>query len=94
VAEARGGGGGGGGGSGGGGGGGGGSGDDAPVSDGGGAYELLAIVSHMGANTMCGHYVCHVHKEGQWVLYNDRKVAKSETPPLDLGYMYVYRRKD
>ena len=65
-----------------------------PALRNGGEYELLAIISHMGANTMCGHYVCHVHKEGKWVLYNDRKVAASETPPLDLCYMYVYRRKD
>lgn len=28
--------------------------------DGPGRYELLAIISHMGQNTACGHYVCHV----------------------------------
>ena len=43
---------------------------------------------------MCGHYVCHLKKPEGWVLYNDRKVALSENPPLDLGYMYIYRRVD
>ena len=64
------------------------------VNDGPGQYELLGIISHMGNNTACGHYVCHIKKEGKWVLYNDMKVALSESPPLDLGYMYVYQRKD
>ena len=29
----------------------------------------------MGRNTECGHYVAHVKKEGQWVLFNDEKVC-------------------
>lgn len=62
--------------------------------DGRGHYELFAMVSHMGANTSCGHYVCHVKKDGQWVLYNDRKVAASKEPPRSRAYMYFFRRKD
>ena len=90
------------------------------MSDGPGEYELLGIVSHMGSNTACGHYVCHLKKAQGWVIYNDRKVrrraargptsslwhtsshgrsyalarqvALSETPPLSLGYMYIYKR--
>ena len=79
---------------GGGGGGGGEGGGEAAESDGSGEYELLGIISHMGSNTACGHYVCHIKRDGKWALYNDRKVALSESPPLDLGYMYVYQRKD
>ena len=75
-------------------GGGGGGGDEAPVDDGPGQYELHGIISHMGSNTACGHYVCHIRKNGQWALYNDQKVAVSESPPLDLGYMYIYQRSD
>ena len=45
--------------------------------DGKGEYELLAIVSHIGSNTACGHYVCHIRKEGKWVIYNDEKVIYS-----------------
>lgn len=60
--------------------------------DGPGSYELFAIISHMGKNTTCGHYVCHIKKEGRWVIYNDEKVAVSEHPPTDLGYLYVFKR--
>ncbi|ACO65323.1 predicted protein [Micromonas commoda] len=60
--------------------------------DGPGKYELFGIVSHMGGNTACGHYVAHVKIEGQWHIFNDRKVAISQKPPLELGYLYFYRR--
>uniref|UniRef100_A0A671T9R5 Ubiquitin carboxyl-terminal hydrolase n=1 Tax=Sinocyclocheilus anshuiensis TaxID=1608454 RepID=A0A671T9R5_9TELE len=56
------------------------------------SYELFAFISHMGASTMSGHYVCHMKKEGRWLIYNDHKVCLSERPPKDLGYMYFYRR--
>ncbi|KAL3152058.1 hypothetical protein ABBQ32_001169 [Trebouxia sp. C0010 RCD-2024] len=64
------------------------------LDDGPGKYELVGIVSHMGRNTACGHYVCHLKKKGKWVIYNDEKVAVSENPPRDLAYMYLFRRKD
>jgi hypothetical protein len=32
------------------------------VLDGPGHYRLMGIVSHMGSNTACGHYVAHVKK--------------------------------
>lgn len=57
-----------------------------------GKYELVGFVSHMGSNTACGHYVAHVKKEGRWVIFNDDKVALSEHPPRDLGYMYMFKR--
>jgi ubiquitin carboxyl-terminal hydrolase 5/13 len=28
------------------------------------------------------------------VIFNDEKVAESETPPRDLGYMYLFKRVD
>uniref|UniRef100_A0A8C9SVL0 Ubiquitin carboxyl-terminal hydrolase n=1 Tax=Scleropages formosus TaxID=113540 RepID=A0A8C9SVL0_SCLFO len=55
-------------------------------------YELFAFISHMGTSTMSGHYVCHIKKEGRWVIYNDHKVCLSERPPKDLGYIYFYHR--
>ncbi|KAK3734675.1 hypothetical protein QZH41_009289, partial [Actinostola sp. cb2023] len=60
--------------------------------DGPGKYRLMAFISHMGTSTMCGHYVCHVLKDGRWVIYNDRKVAQSESPPKELAYLYLYKR--
>ncbi|XP_061803737.1 ubiquitin carboxyl-terminal hydrolase 5 isoform X3 [Nerophis lumbriciformis] len=62
------------------------------VRDGPGKYELIAFISHMGTSTMCGHYVCHIKKDQQWVIFNDQKVCASEKPPKDLGYLYFYRR--
>ncbi|CAG08062.1 unnamed protein product, partial [Tetraodon nigroviridis] len=62
------------------------------IKDGPGRYELFAFISHMGESTMSGHYVCHIKKEGRWVIYNDHKVCLSERPPKDLGYIYFYHR--
>lgn len=55
-------------------------------------YELAAFISHMGTSTHVGHYVCHIKKDGRWVIFNDEKVALSENPPFELGYLYLYRR--
>lgn len=41
---------------------------------------------------MVGHYVAHILKDGQWVIFNDSKVALSEHPPKELGYLYLYER--
>ncbi|XP_056636547.1 ubiquitin carboxyl-terminal hydrolase 5 isoform X1 [Diorhabda sublineata] len=60
--------------------------------DGVGRYKLIGFISHMGPSTMVGHYVVHLLKNGQWVIFNDNKVALSENPPKDLGYMYLYER--
>jgi ubiquitin carboxyl-terminal hydrolase 5/13 len=59
-----------------------------------GKYSLVGVVSHIGRSTDHGHYVCHCKKDGQWALFNDEKVAASRTPPLDSGFMYLYRRQD
>lgn len=56
-------------------------------------YELLGFASHLGSNTNCGHYVAHIKKDGRFVLYNDAKVAVSQNPPTDLGFLYVYHRR-
>lgn len=37
-------------------------------------YKLVALISHMGSNTACGHYVAHIFKDGKWVFFNDEKV--------------------
>ncbi|XP_044766988.1 ubiquitin carboxyl-terminal hydrolase 5 isoform X1 [Coccinella septempunctata] len=60
--------------------------------DGNSKYKLVAFISHMGTSTMVGHYVVHILKDGCWVIFNDEKVALSENPPKDLGYMYFYKR--
>ncbi|XP_059469989.1 ubiquitin carboxyl-terminal hydrolase 5 [Neocloeon triangulifer] len=60
--------------------------------DGSEKYQLVAFISHMGTSTMVGHYVCHILQNGRWVLFNDEKVALSEHPPKELGYLYLYKR--
>jgi ubiquitin carboxyl-terminal hydrolase 5/13 len=59
-----------------------------------GKYSLYAIISHIGKNTEHGHYVCHILKDGNWILFNDEKVGKSIKPPLGHGFLYIYRRDD
>ena len=39
-------------------------------------------------------FVCLVLCVLRWVIFNDRKVAQSEAPPKDLGYLYLYKRID
>ena len=55
-------------------------------------YRLFAFISHMGTSAMTGHYVCHIWKEGRWIIFNDNKVAESVAPPKDLAYLYFYKR--
>ncbi|EZA52425.1 ubiquitin carboxyl-terminal hydrolase 5 [Ooceraea biroi] len=62
--------------------------------DGSSRYKLVGFISHMGTSWMVGHYVCHLLKEDRWVIFNDEKVALSENPPKELGYIYMYQRID
>ncbi|KYK68818.1 UBA/TS-N domain-containing protein [Toxoplasma gondii TgCatPRC2] len=64
--------------------------DDEPT----GLYKLHGFITHMGVNANSGHYVCHVKRDGKLVLFNDEKVAEAVEPPIDLGYIYVFRRAD
>ena len=66
--------------------------DASPCVDGPATYELFGVVSDMGGNTACGHYVAHVKSRGEWCIFNDERVARSREPPLDMGYLYFYRR--
>ena len=45
-----------------------------------GQYELISVISHIGRNTDHGHYVCHIKKNNQWVLFNDDKVGWCTCP--------------
>ena len=70
------------------------TGDKANLTNGDPKYKLVAFISHMGTSHMVGHYVCHILKEGRWVIFNDAKVALSQNPPKGLGYLYLYQRED
>lgn len=65
-----------------------------PTFDGEGKYALVGMISHLGKQTGSGHYVCHLKKDGKWVIFNDEKVALSKSPPLRHAYIYLFQRKD
>lgn len=56
-------------------------------------YKLDSFVSHKGTSVHCGHYVSHVHKNGEWVLFNDNKVAVTPNPPIGEAYLYFLKRQ-
>lgn len=61
-----------------------------------GQYKLIGVVSHMGKNTAFGHYVAHLcdTETNEWFLFNDDKVSTCSKPPLEFGFMYLYKRLD
>jgi len=65
---------------------------DEVLDDGPGRYRLRAFITHMGTSTSSGHYVCHILKDGKWIMYNDSKVAISEAPPREYAYLYLFER--
>mmetsp|Transcript_25258 Transcript_25258/g.58739 ORF Transcript_25258/g.58739 Transcript_25258/m.58739 type:complete len:508 (-) Transcript_25258:263-1786(-) len=66
----------------------------APVQleDGNGQYQMVGMVSHIGKHTGSGHYVAHLKRGDKWVIFNDEKVACSESPPFAHAYLYLYQR--
>ena len=56
-------------------------------------YKLDSFVSHKGTSVHCGHYVSHVYKNGEWVLFNDNKVAVTPNPPIGEAYLYFLKRQ-
>ena len=59
-----------------------------------GFYKLNSFITHLGTSVHCGHYVCHIRKDGKWIYYNDAKVAETNDPPIGKGYMYFFRKID
>ncbi|CAO0790253.1 unnamed protein product [Mucor circinelloides] len=56
-------------------------------------YKLDSFVSHKGTSVHCGHYVSHVYKNGEWILFNDNKVAVTPNPPIGEAYLYFLKRQ-
>ncbi|KAF9425625.1 hypothetical protein BGZ94_007373 [Podila epigama] len=57
-----------------------------------GHYHLASFISHKGPSVHCGHYVSHIKKDGQWVLFNDNKVVSDTKAPVGDAYMYIFKR--
>ena len=47
-------------------------------------YRLHGFVSHMGTSTACGHYVCHIKKEGVCVCVCVCVCEVALFPPLQV----------
>ncbi|KAF9084195.1 hypothetical protein BGX23_010750 [Mortierella sp. AD031] len=59
-----------------------------------GHYQLASFISHKGPSVHCGHYVSHIKKGNQWVLFNDNKVVDDPKAPVDNAYIYIFKRED
>ncbi len=57
-----------------------------------GLFKLQSFITHLGTSVHCGHYVCHVKRDGKWIYFNDAKCAQSEEAPVGKGYMYFFRK--
>lgn len=58
-------------------------------------YILHGALVHLGKSVHCGHYVSylrHQEKPNEWVLFNDRKVAKTDEPLIGKAYAFLLRR--
>lgn len=54
-------------------------------------HDAVLRCSGLGAASfaaLCAVLCC------RWVIFNDEKVAESEHPPRDLGYLYLFKRVD
>ena len=62
------------------------------------AYELKAIITHVGNNMHSGHYVCYIQRDLNWICCNDHKVYmvtydKIKKEVEENGYIIMYSRK-
>lgn len=64
---------------------------DVPVK-----YRLKAFVSHKGPSVHSGHYVAHIRKGDDWILFNDEKVVKADAESVKtlkaFAYLYVFEK--
>jgi ubiquitin C-terminal hydrolase len=37
-------------------------------------YDLKAVISHLSSHTSFGHYIAHVHKNNEWILFDDHRI--------------------
>ena len=41
-------------------------------------YQIFAVVTHIGASSMNGHYISYTEKNEVWVCFNDNKVTRNK----------------
>eukprot|EP00916_Digyalum_oweni_P016103 GHVL01026427.1.p1 GENE.GHVL01026427.1~~GHVL01026427.1.p1 ORF type:complete len:869 (-),score=197.56 GHVL01026427.1:33-2639(-) len=60
-------------------------------------FDLIAVVEHIGADLMKGHYVCHMRgQNGGWNTYNDDVVTaiSFEQVQQSQAYLLFYQRRN
>jgi ubiquitin carboxyl-terminal hydrolase 5/13 len=40
-----------------------------------GKYELIGAIIHLGTSILCGHYICYIRRNNEWLYCNDNKIA-------------------
>jgi len=55
-------------------------------------YVVHGAIVHLGKSVHCGHYVYYSRHNGAWILFNDRKVAKTDEPLIGKAYILILRR--
>jgi len=55
-------------------------------------YELRGIVEHLGQSVERGHYVAHVHREGEWFRCSDTHVSSERSPAGAEAYLAMFER--
>ncbi|KAH7718051.1 hypothetical protein AAVH_14462, partial [Aphelenchoides avenae] len=62
------------------------------AKNGAGRYQLCACIEHLGNIPTKGHYIAYLNKDDHWYKFNDRRVTVAPNPPLEKGYIYLFRR--
>eukprot|EP00331_Platyophrya_macrostoma_P018007 CAMPEP_0176475022 /NCGR_PEP_ID=MMETSP0127-20121128/43368_1 /TAXON_ID=938130 /ORGANISM="Platyophrya macrostoma, Strain WH" /LENGTH=804 /DNA_ID=CAMNT_0017870557 /DNA_START=15 /DNA_END=2429 /DNA_ORIENTATION=- len=57
-------------------------------------YELTSSIIHLGRSYQSGHYVAYIKKGGEWVYFNDSKVAKDDDPAIGRGMLFILKQLD
>ena len=55
-------------------------------------YVVHGAIVHLGKSVHCGHYVYYTRHGNDWILFNDRKVAKTDEPLIGKAYILILRR--
>lgn len=54
-------------------------------------YKLISFIHHVGSLSS-GHYTCYRKVNNEWYHCNDDIISKSDNPPFEDGYVFMYER--
>jgi ubiquitin carboxyl-terminal hydrolase 5/13 len=59
-----------------------------------GVYSIQSLITHLGNTPQIGHYVTHVKRNNEWILFNDNKVASTTSAPLAQAHLYFWQQHE